>query len=137
MSSSTAVDTAKSVKVSDVTSWTDAVQAVESTVGVATMAGMDDWGTVIKDKDSLIEEEFLIVEWKFHQGSFGEYVAALIIFPDSTKAVLTDGSMGIYAQLKGITTETGRTQGLHAKRGLRRSDYEVGGKPASTFYIAG
>ena len=132
------VDVVKAnVDVSKIASWTDAVQALDSTAGIASISGLEEWGPVVKDKDSLIDVEFLIVEWKFHQGNFGEYAAALILTPDNEKHVLTDGSSGIYAQLKQLTAETGRTQGLHAKKGLRRSDYEINGKPASTYYLAG
>jgi len=99
--------------------------------------GLDDWGPVVQDKDELIEVPFIVTKWKFHDGNFGQYVSALILTDTDQKLVLNDGSTGIYAQLKAVTDETGKSENLLAPKGLRRSDYEMNGRAARTYYLAG
>ena len=97
--------------------------------------------TILKEKDQLIGKWFIIVEWKFSLGDFGEFVSALIMTKDGDKFVINDGSAGIYQQLLAITEETEKRHGLVVRNGLTRSDYEyvdAQGKkvPARTYYLA-
>lgn len=107
---------------------------------------------VVKENDQLIGKPLVILEWVFRKGTFGEYVSAIIVTEDGTKAILNDGSTGICKQLREVTDsriEEGRAfpqQGLACENGLRRSDYEyrsVDEKtgeetliPASTYYLS-
>ena len=103
---------------------------------ITTVTGLDDWGPVISDKDALIDCPFIIVKFAFRDGDYGEYVAAEIITSDDEKFVVTDGSAGIYRQLKALA-EDGKTGAVFAPKGLRRSDYEMNGRAARTYYLAG
>ena len=102
---------------------------------------------IVIDKRTLIGKPFAIVEWRFHEGTFGGFVSALLVTERGEKLVLNDGSAGIYRQLVGVTaarTDRGVVApqvGLLCKKGLRVSEYEYdngNGKmtPASTFYLA-
>lgn len=123
------------VDLDQVADFASAVLAFGDTL--STVTGLDSWGPVVEDKDTLCGVPFIIVRWKFHEGNFGPYVAALIITETNEKLVITDGSSGVYAQLRALTDDTNRTEGLMASRGLRRSDYEVNGRAARTYYLAG
>lgn len=105
---------------------------------------LGDGFSVIEDKQALIGSPFVILQWRFLLGDFGEFVAAHIMTRDAVdghnKFVLIDGSTGIREQLRIFQDQTGKNGGLVCKRGLRASDYtftdEKGNeKPARTYYI--
>lgn len=135
-----------------VTSFADAI-ALLNKQGVPSDT-INNYGTgfnVVKENDQLIGKPFVILEWVFRKGTFGEYVSLVIVTEDGTKAILNDGSTGICAQLRGVTDDriaSGRAfpqQGLACEGGLRRSDYEYASTddktgeitmiPASTYYL--
>ena len=103
---------------------------------LTTITGLDDWGPVLSDKDALIDVPFIITKWTFRDGDFGPYVAALVITKDDEKFVVTDGSTGIFVQLQALHAE-GKSGGVFCPKGIRRSDYEVNGRAARTYYLAG
>lgn len=101
---------------------------------------------ILKDKGLLCGVELLFLSWQFNNGDNGEFVSANVIarMPGQktpSKFVVNDGSTGIRDQLKLYTKKTGKTAGLHAKRGFTRSDYTYTDettketKGATTFYI--
>jgi hypothetical protein len=55
------------------------------------------------------------------------------------RLVLSDGSAGIYRQLRETTQRTGKTTSMVVVNGLRVSQYTVevegGSQPAETFYL--
>lgn len=103
------------------------------------------------DKRKLIGVPLFVMEWRFaisdtvQRGDESvEYVTARIVAErggKTIKAVFSDGSTGIYRQLRAYTDRTQRTKGLMVPNGLRVSDYTfqhpiTGEKsPASTFYF--
>lgn len=114
-----------------------AAQGIEITDQSAFGSGF----TLLKEKDQLVSKPFIIVEWRFSLGDHGEFVSALVMTNSGDKFVINDGSTGIYAQLRSITDETGKTHAHVVRNGLVRSDYEYvdnnGEKhPATTYYLA-
>jgi hypothetical protein len=104
---------------------------------------------LIKDKDALLGIPFLILDFGFHAGDYGDdgFVSVSAITDKNRKVVFTDGSGGIRAQLRGLH-EKGILSGIICKAGLRKSDYFVNEKtgetsntqekgmiPASTYYL--
>lgn len=117
--------------------------------------------SILKDKATLVNVPFVVLEWMEREGDFGEagFVSALIVTKNGDKYVLNDGSTGIADQLRQVTRKReseGRANAsafLQVSGGLTRSDYfrhettgeisrtrpENGGKswvPATTFYLA-
>jgi hypothetical protein len=103
------------------------------------------------EKRKLVGVPLFVMEWRFQDsdtvqrgGESVEYVTARVVAERGgkvVKAVISDGSTGIYRQLRAYTNRTGRTKGLMVPAGLRVSDYtyqdpNTGEKsPASTFYF--
>lgn len=87
-----------------------------------------------KDKDALLGVPFAILEYGFsvsnefrdHDGNFTEFAWIRGIRLDNmNKVAFSDGSTGIYQQLKDFHARTGRDGGIVCKRGLRVSrDYD-------------
>lgn len=117
----------------------DAVQLASDALG--------DGFALVKEKDSLIGVPLAFIMWSETSadapGSLGEFgfIAARVITQDGRKLVITDGSgTGINMQLRQFSADNGRSGGLVAKNGLRRSDYtftDDRGKEqsASTYYV--
>jgi hypothetical protein len=107
-------------------------------------------------KRRLVGRPMVVMEWTFHPGDFGsEFVAARIVTPSDSgaaqKFIVTDGSTGIYKQLREMTDQYGKKGGMIVHSGFRESSYlfcsvcqqavnpthdpahKVG--PASTFYL--
>lgn len=103
--------------------------------------------TILNDKakDILIGQELILLSWNFNVGDMGPFVsimcAAKMPGGGVMKAIVNDGSTGIYSQLDTLYRRNGKLGGLHVPRGLRRSDYtyhdENTGedRPASTYYL--
>ncbi len=135
----------------------DAALAALDHIG-ATVESYSDYGTgfaVLKDKQRLVGEAFVILEWRFsfskeYLGADGlpaEFVSAYLVTESGAKVILVDGSTGICAQLKAVTERRigagHRTpqQGLVVRGGLSASNYTVedakGRKSsATTYYLA-
>lgn len=99
----------------------------------------DQFGPILDDKDKLVAVPFIVIDWEFHKGDFGEFVTVKVMTFAGDKFLLNDGSTGIAAQLRETYDEKGAVVPFRCMKGLRRSDYEkvVDGKtiPASTYYI--
>lgn len=103
----------------------------------------DQFGAVMtkEQKASLVGQPLMIVKWSFHPGDFGEFVSCWIVTRNDQKFILNDGSTGIYAQLKGVTENTGRDAMLACPKGLRVSKYTYTDqrtgeeRPAETYYV--
>lgn len=128
----------------DIQSFEDAAALVESTYGPILTADSElgDGFAMLESKDVLIGVPVLFLSWSFSEGQYAEeFVSARVITKDGGKYVLNDGGTGIRTQLREFTdTHDGRTGGLLARRGLRRSDYDYTddkGKTqaASTYYV--
>lgn len=123
----------------------ETVEKVEDVLG--------DGFSVLKDKNSLVGAPTLLMSWSFHKGSykrddeegeenegeeFREFVAIRCVARTSKgniKVIVNDGSSGIYKQLKDYTEKYGKSSGLYADKGFRKSEYEYKGNPAKTYYI--
>lgn len=100
--------------------------------------------SILNDKSNLCGVEMLLLSWNFNQGDMGEFVSVSLVarMPGTNvpaKLVVNDGGTGIYKDLRTYTDRTGKTAGLHIKRGFRRSDYTkvIDGKEtgATTYYL--
>jgi hypothetical protein len=101
----------------------------------------------LDDKSQLVNVPFFINRWWFTEGDMGEFAvmrcvtSRKVLTPagETDKVVLSDGSTGIYQQLKRITLKTQKTAALMVRHGLRVSQYtadtETGPKAAETFYL--
>lgn len=113
---------------------------------------MSDYGTgfaILKNKDTLVEVPFFILEWRFNESEFSDvdFVSAMVMTKNGDKFVLNDGSTGIATQLATVTAirkDNGHSHpqaGLMVKNGLRKSVYQYvdnDGKPrpATTYYLS-
>jgi hypothetical protein len=127
-----------------VESYQDAMKVLaQNGVGEIDNAGdvLGDGFPLLEKKDSLLETPFVLLDWRFILGDFGEYVSARGITTAGQKFRLNDGSTGIYRQLESYTRQSGKRRGLAVPAGLTRSDYEYtddkgNTTPASTYYLA-
>lgn len=115
----------------ELSSWEDVIALVNEVEG-----GIDDVAHVLGDgfallrnKNLLIGQPFLMMEWHFYPGDFGSnFVAARVAVrnPDGgiSKYIVNDGSTGLGEQLAEYTGRTGKRGGLYVKNGLRASEYD-------------
>lgn len=130
---------------SGITSFDDALRLLQETYGADSVAIASDVlgdGFALldnNDKHKLVGEGFILVNWDFHMGDHGEFVAARLVTANNKKMVLIDGSTGICKQLSLYTANTGKSAGLYVAKGLRRSDYTYDDngteKAATTYYL--
>lgn len=103
------------------------------------------------EKEKLVGLTLFLAQWRFIAGSYGEFVVvnAFAELGNGTtwQVLFSDGSNGIYSQLKELTARRMKENhafpqnGALVKGGLVRSDYEytdAEGKtaPASTYYLS-
>lgn len=103
----------------------------------------DVWGDGFQqiDKEELIGVPFVIVSWTFSKSkkfSNAEFVTVRVVTQDNRKLFFTDGSTGIYKQLKNIP----QPGVLLCEYGLRKSEYDYKDEKgkvtrARTYYFAG
>jgi hypothetical protein len=133
-------------------SWDDVAALVEERPEEVTI--LDDY-LKLDNKKALLDVPFWINRWWFTDGDqidpdSGEprQFAVLRVLVskeirtesgDTNKVVVTDGSTGIYQQLRKITQKTGKTGSMMVRHGLRVSQYTAataeGPKQAETFYL--
>ena len=114
----------------------------------ATVDSYNEYGTgfSVVDKQTLAGVPFVILEWRFNNGTYGEFVSCLIVTKDGVKAVLNDGSTGVCKELSMVTASRLRNgvantqSGLIVENGLKRGDYtytDENGKetPATTWHL--
>lgn len=102
---------------------------------------------MLEDKDILVKQPFIMIQWAFTPGDFGEeYLIARVMTADGKKFVVTDGSTGLCRQVREFEQEYGAQRGLVCKRGLRKSEYflaedgtpsltDTGNGKGSTYYL--
>ena len=136
----------------EVESWND-VQALLETPTPDVLV-VDDFQK-LDDKSQLVNVPFFIKQWWFADSELidpetGEprqfavlrcLVSRPILTPAGAtqKIVLSDGSTGIYRQLRETTQRTGQTSKMMVRNGLRVSQYTIelegGSQQAETFYL--
>jgi hypothetical protein len=101
----------------------------------------------LDDKHQLVNKPFIINRFWFTEGDMGEFVVARCLLRDKVltpagetdKVILTDGSTGIFKQLREVAKKTQRTTNIVVRHGLRVSQYtadtDSGPKMAETFYL--
>lgn len=101
----------------------------------------------LDDKSQLINVPFFINRWWFAEGDMGEFAVLRCVTSrpvrtpagETDKVVVSDGSTGIFRQLREVTKKTERTAALMVRNGLRVSQYtaetESGPKMAETYYL--
>lgn len=125
--------------------WTQLAAFMEANPDVATV-DVTDFGTgftVLSDKNRLVGEPFVIVDWRFSLGTYGEMVTLLVV-AKSGKWIVNDGSTGIREQMSVVDKKMpeGAKTFVQVPKGLTRSDYtyldQSTGKetPAQTFYLS-
>ena len=86
------------------------------------------------DKDKLVNTPFAIVEWRYASSDkfdSAEFVIVELVTYRDEKYIFTDGSTGIFQQLKLIEEQREAAgsknprRGLLVERGLTRSDYQT------------
>jgi hypothetical protein len=125
-----------------VETWEQVAQLPADTVVI-----VDDF-VKLDDKSKLINVPFFARKWWFSDGDMGEFAAVQCVtqYPINTgsgetrKVIITDGSTGIFRQLRDVTKRTeGKTSSLLVRNGLRVSQYTVetdeGIKNAETYYL--
>ena len=117
-----------------------------------TPESITDYGTgfqILKEKDSLINVPFLIMDWRVNESADFEgstFVSMAVVTKHGEKFIVNDGSTGIAAQLALVSqtrSESGHPtpySSLMCPKGLTRSDYKITdekGKQssASTYYL--
>lgn len=96
---------------------------------------------VVEDKDKLVKQSMILVDWKFWMGEYGEAVYVRGVTTDGRKFAFIDGSTGICQQLSKYSAKTGKCRGMAVPGGLVRSDYTFtddsgNEKAAKTYYLA-
>ena len=130
----------------DIESWEDALSLLTQAYGSVDVAEeiIGDGFAVLKDKRSVVGAPMLFINWKFVDGDQGEFAVIRAVantVKGFRKLILTDGSTGIYDQLRKYSDRFGKFGGLAVRNGLRASDYEVQDeetgkmKSATTFYL--
>jgi hypothetical protein len=133
---------------------TAGAREVESWDEVAAMLGKDPGAVIVlddyvklDDKEQLINVPFFINRWWFAEGDQGEFAVMRIVASrkihtptsETDKVIVTDGSTGIFQQLRKITQKTQKTGAMIVRHGLRVSQYTAetpdGIKQAKTFYL--
>lgn len=133
-------DVVKAKDWSSVTSWEAATAEFQYVADAADAFG--DGVKLVKDKHTLIDQEFMVLEIREVQdkNTFAEYVNILAIARNGNKFCFNDGSTGVAQQARDWVQRTGQTGGIYCQRGLRVSEYEVevDGRlqKAETFYFA-
>jgi hypothetical protein len=128
----------------DAESWEDVQRILAE--APETVQIVDDY-VKVDTKELLVNVPFWINKWWFSEGDQGEYATLQIMASreimtptgPTRKLVLTDGSTGIFQQLRRITMASGQQTRLIVRNGLRVSRYTVetdeGEKNAETFYL--
>lgn len=104
---------------------------------------LGDGFSILENKDRLVDVGCLFLSWSFSAGKYAEeFVSCRVVTVENQKYVVNDGGTGIREQLREFTdSHDGRTGGLLARHGLRKSEYEYADpdtgemKPAVTYYI--
>lgn len=109
----------------NLTSFEDAMRLVLEKTGDAVMAHdvIGNGFRMLDDKSKLVDVPLMILEWKFLDGTFGQFVNMLLMTKNNEKFIVSDGS-GILPQLQEVTERTGRTAGLGVLHGFTKSEYE-------------
>lgn len=92
-------------------------------------------------KETLVGVPFMIYQFDFREGSYGEMAIVKAVLQDGTRVLFVDGSSGLREQLAAMKG-SGRVGGIMCPKGLRVSEYlydnSTTGKqePAKTYYLA-
>lgn len=113
-------------------SWEDA-QAYFKQEGIEVSTGLEisDGFILSENKNILNDQPFLIVDWKFYDGEFGDAVTFRVITPDGRRFRFNDGSTGVKDQLVELTqkrVDAGNqnpTKGAAVRKGFRESEYWI------------
>jgi hypothetical protein len=114
----------------------DSMKAVFDAFGGTLVSVPVDWDLV--EKGTLVGKPFVIWEFTFGAGDYGEYVTVFAVTEDGQRIMFSDGSTGIARQLKTLA-DANIMGGISCSKGLRPShyDYDDHGtkKPATTYYL--
>lgn len=80
------------------------------------------------DKGRYVGVPLLVISWEFQDSDVkanAQYAVLFCMTKQGEKIVITDGSTGIYQQLREYTARTGINGGLIMPNGLSESNYET------------
>lgn len=126
----------------DIKSFSDALAVLE-TAGVA-ITDITDYGDgfAVVAKDALVKVPFVILDYKFADGDYGEnFTIIRAVTKFDQKVIITDGGTGIRKQVEDLDRR-GVVGGVLVPNGLTVSEYsytdEKTGEvtPAKTYYFA-
>jgi hypothetical protein len=118
----------------DISSWDDAVRLAQGEFGTVLQIHDTELGDGFRvaseeDERRLIGVPLMLLEWRWNDGDFGEYVSVVAIAQgengQATKWIINDGSTGIREQIRDFETKYERNGGLMVRNGLRVSDYHT------------
>lgn len=131
----------------EVTSWDEVAELLGDPATAGDVLILDDY-VKLDDKNQLVNVPFFINRWWFAEGDMGPFAVVRAVASrkvhtgvtgETDKVIVTDGSTGIYSQLRELTKRTGKTGPMMIRHGLRVSQYtaetESGPKQAETFYL--
>lgn len=124
--------------------WEEVAGLLQSSPGSVSV--IDDFQK-LDDKSLLINVPFYINRFWFTEGEMGDFAVAHCVTSTpvntstgmTSKIILTDGSTGIFKQLREYAKKTGKSGQVIIRHGLRVSQYtadtDQGPKAAETFYL--
>lgn len=108
--------------------------AEESGIPIESIENFGDGFELLKDKNRLVGQPLVILQWAFSAGDFTDKMSvSFIVTEDGRKFIITDGSTGIRDQLRSVTNErvaSGKTPVeaqtmLLCRKGLSVSEYKT------------
>lgn len=118
-----------------ISSFQDALAFANSQGAVIHASELGDGFQLLKEKDKLIGVPFVIIQVRQNESEYDDnavYSVIRLVTERGSKVVIVDGGTGINAQVTNLGEGVG---GILVPGGLRRSDYQYEGKPASTYYL--
>lgn len=132
-------DSAGTVAIPDslelISSFQEALAYANSQGAVIHASELGDGFQLLKEKDKLIGVPFIIVGIRQNESEYDDekvYSVVRLVTERGSKVVIVDGGTGINSQVTNLPESVG---GILVPGGLRRSDYQYEGKPASTYYL--
>lgn len=80
--------------------------------------------TVCEDKQLLVGQPFVIVDYVFREGDYGDYCSLRVFTPTGQRLIVNDGSTGICEQMRRFSHGKRALEALYCPKGLSVSkDY--------------
>lgn len=100
----------------------------DNTTGVVEIGDVaGDGYSITRDKDLLVNVPFILIDWKeiTDPSTLRDYATIRVMTSDGRKYRFSDGSTGIYKQLREIRDRMNLTVGIAVPKGLTKSEFFV------------